>query len=368
MDKMEIALFADANEKWCQTSQIKRLADRVQLVNLDTYGSYKFPSTHPCLANPARNTTIDYCMCTKGLARCVDYATLTPYDLGSLGDHRGIIIDIDMNKLLGERNNTNHELQGRNLSTTNAEATKAYLSKVEEGFNHQNVFERTIKIFYHWTNKIKTQWEVMKKYEKLDKEIYNICRKAEKECKPAHRGKAEWSPALAAAIKELSYWRAQSRYKQENMVIKKLGEETGILYTHTEMHEIWDKIRQCRKKLDDIKTNSVQLRKEYLDTRAETYAKENNLTQAHAVRELLSHKSIKTTFLLLREKLKEPRRGLLQKIWIARDEQGNFIKDQQRVVILEKNKRSISNCYHEIESIYVKQKKLLLHGHRSTLS
>ena len=46
-DKMDIAIFLDANEKWTKTSEIKQLADKLQLVNLDKHGNYRFPSTHP---------------------------------------------------------------------------------------------------------------------------------------------------------------------------------------------------------------------------------------------------------------------------------------------------------------------------------
>ena len=207
-DKLDIALFLDANEKWTQTSKIKQFADKVQLVNLNEYGTYMFPSTHPCLSNPSRNTTIDYCLCTTGFAQSVGYATLAPYDLACLGDHRGIIVDLNMKKLLGEPLSSSNDLQGRKLCTTNSTITKKYLRKVEEGFKHQRIYDRTAKLLYQWNNKSKAIWEVMKRYEALDREIFNICCKAEKECKSTHSGKAEWSPELASAIKELSYWRA----------------------------------------------------------------------------------------------------------------------------------------------------------------
>ena len=240
-----------------------------------------------------------------------------------------------MRKLFGDTISYHKDLQGRNLCTTKVETTKQYLRKVEEGFHHQKIFDRAARLLYHWTAKVKTPWEVMKRYESLDREIYSICRKAEKECRATHSGKADWSPSLDSAIKQLSYWRARLRYKQENMVIQKLGIETGIQYERMDDNEIKIRVKQCRENLDKVQKNSVQIRQKHLESRAEQYAKDNNLSHENAVRELLSHESIKTTFLLLRDKLKDQRSGLLQKIWIARDDQGNFIKDRTKAQVLE---------------------------------
>lgn len=61
---LHIAIFLDANERWTSTSQIHTFAEELGLVNLNLAGNYKFPPSHPCLTNPDRNTTINYCLCT----------------------------------------------------------------------------------------------------------------------------------------------------------------------------------------------------------------------------------------------------------------------------------------------------------------
>ena len=76
--------------------KITQFAHNLQLLNLDAAGGFNFPASHPSLSNPSRSTTIDYCLCTNRVVQCVTYATMAPYDLGSLGDHRGILIDINI--------------------------------------------------------------------------------------------------------------------------------------------------------------------------------------------------------------------------------------------------------------------------------
>ena len=85
----EIILFLAANEKWKKNSKIKRLAETINLHNLNLEGNYNFPDSHPSITNPSRSTTIDYCLCTKNVVTSVVYATMAPYNLGVLGDHRG---------------------------------------------------------------------------------------------------------------------------------------------------------------------------------------------------------------------------------------------------------------------------------------
>jgi len=56
------------------------------------------------------------------------------------------------------------------------------------------------------------------------------------------------------------------------------------------------------------------------------------MSKATAITEIISHKSVRTTFAILREKVKRKHMGQLQHIWIAYDEKGNYIKDPQNKV------------------------------------
>ncbi len=66
------------------------------------------------------------------------------------------------------------------------------------------------------------------------------------------RGKSEWSPELAEAIKVLLYWRARNQYKSDNLVVKKLGEDTGFKYKKMSDISVQNKLFLSGETLDDI--------------------------------------------------------------------------------------------------------------------
>ncbi len=324
---MDIALFLDANERWTLTASILKLAEELALINLGTDGGYDFPPSHPCITNSSRSTTIDYCLISPRILPCISYAGMTPFDLMTLGDHRGIILDIDLKKLLRDKQIPGVEGVVCNLITSNPIATTKYLDYTEKGFAHQRIFNRVNSLYFQWSHKTKNRWEVMKKYEQLDKEIFQICIKAEKKCKAATRGKSAWSPRLAAAIKKISYWRARVKYQSENNVVKKLGEETGIIYETISLDDAIRNIAKSREELEEIQKSSIKHRKDFLELCAEQYATENNISKANAVRELISHESVRTSFALLKDKISPTWTSQLHEVWVARNEHGNYIED-----------------------------------------
>ncbi len=337
-DNTEVVLFVDANEQWHPRASIKRMSDRLLLYNLNVERDLQFPATHPCLHNPERNTTIDFCLCTTGVLQHITYATMAPYDLACLGDHRGILIDIDTKSLFGISNNEHNTSMNRKLVTKDPIVTKRYLRYVEERFDEQRIVSRVTNLYQDWTQKKCSLWDVQQTYEILDREIYYICRKGEKKCRPTRSGNRAWSPALIHAIQTLSYWKARKRYQQENALIRKLGRDTNIAFCYHTEEEIDGYINHSRHALADTKTNAIKYRQQHLETLAESYAASNNLTKANAIQELLSHESVKHTFEVLKEKLKPRNRGQIGKIWIAVDDNGNYTKDHQHKQVLEDEK------------------------------
>ena len=307
--KVEVMILLDANEKWTPNAGINKFAERLQLLNLDTSGNYNFPASHPCIANPSRNTTIDFCLCSDKVLDCIQYATRTPYDLGCLGDHRGMIIDIDMHRLCQEVQESTPSDAGRKLVTSNPAATKKYLELVQKYFGKQNIFSQANTLFNQWQAKKKSRWDIHRKYEILDKEIFDICRKAERNCRPTRSGTKAWSPTLARAIKQVAYWRARKKYPVQNALINKLGQEIDVQYEDLSTNNIEHNLQQSRQELHRVQEQSIHYRKEHLHKLAERYATENNLSNQKAVQELLLHESVKATFSVLKEKLKPHQHG-----------------------------------------------------------
>ena len=106
----------------------------------------------------------------------------------------------------------------------------------------------------------------MKSYEQLDREIFHICRKAEKQCKPTYSGKYKWSPAFAKAIKTLVYWKAQKKYgNTQNGLIRKLGKDADILFEYQTEDKIYHNINTSHETLKQIQEKDVQYRRDHLE-------------------------------------------------------------------------------------------------------
>ena len=159
---MEIILLLDANEKWGPQSQIKKIANNLQLYNVlgdeQTAGNI----THPCITNPERGTTIDSCLVSKTTVNHIIYVILTPYDLHTLGDHRGIIIDIDIITLLNVINDNLSIASGRKLCSDDSTSEKRYLKKVTNSFQKQNIYKRAKKLMYQTATYQKNQQQLCK--------------------------------------------------------------------------------------------------------------------------------------------------------------------------------------------------------------
>ena len=221
---------------------------------------------------------------------------------------------------------------GRKLAMNNPTVTNKYLDFVETAFKQQNICHRVEKLFYQWTKKQKNRWEVTKRYEKLDKEIFDICRTAEDRCRKSVSGNYHWSPALAKAINNLTYWRSRKKFPDENNLITHLGKKADIQYQILTHDDIQSNINQSMAALKEVQKNSLKHRQQHLEDLADAYASENNLTKANAIKVLLSHESTKRMYSIMREKMKGRQKGQLQSVWVAYNDEGQYVKDTQRKV------------------------------------
>jgi len=329
-DNMEIVLCMDANEQWTEGADIVKFARSMQLKNVNR--ELGLQATHPNISNIQRSTTIDYCLCSEKVLSYVSYATSTPYDLEVLGDHRGFIIDINMDELLREET-TVDEIRSRKLVLSDPKSVEKYIKAVEKKIQKQNIFHRSMKLIQK-VNKggYNEQW-VMLQYNKLDREIHGICTKAEKECRPDWAGKYEWSPDLAKAIKTINYWRHRLREANETSTIKNKGQELGILFTPLSKGTIHQLLNDSKKKLREVQQKSRTYRQKHLEELATQYATQNNMTTQRAVLELLAHEESRGMFRQLRQQIKNTDRRQIRAVWEAMDEDGNHNKDENRRIV-----------------------------------
>ena len=139
-EEMEIIICLDANEPWSEHAGIKKFAHKLNLRNINQEMGIK--PTHPNVSNISKSTNIDYCLCSENIITNISFAASAPYELDVLGDHRGIIIDLNIQRMFNEWIKVEDKTI-RKLSLSNPKAIDKYLKEVEEKFHKQNIFRRS---------------------------------------------------------------------------------------------------------------------------------------------------------------------------------------------------------------------------------
>ncbi len=299
--------------------------------------AFQLKPTHPNIIYPSRSTTIDFCLGIAKILENITYAGSTPYDLDVLGDHRGIIIDLDIYHLLGKMERST-QISHRKLVLSNPKAIDNYIEHVTTRFEKQNIKKRAMKLYKRVHCGHTDIGNMMLQYDKLDREVFGICTKAEKLCRPTIAGRYEWSPKLAHGIKTLSYWRHRFKHSTETPVIKKLGKDLNILYTDLSQTTIYQQVNDSYVKLKNIQKEARENRQQHLSDLAHKYARQHNMSKNTAIMELLSHEESRHVFSELRSRLKPVHRGQLKQLWVSMDEHGNYSKNpESRTQISETN-------------------------------
>ena len=90
---------------------------------------------------------------------------------------------------------------------------------------------------------------------------------------------------------------------------------------------------QCRQDLTEIQQEARNHRQDHLELVAQNYADQNSMSKQQAVLELLSHEEARTTFKMLRERLRPSHQTQVNTLWQSMDEHGNYTKDADRKVV-----------------------------------
>ena len=158
-------------------------------------------------SRPQSKKTIDFILGTSGVLDSVLCLSMVPYDLENLGDHRGIIMDLDLEMLLGRNTQHKQQFSQRKLRTSDVKACESYMDKLEEKFTYHNIYERTKRLVAELDIKGRATKYLLKQYNSLHTDIHRSCKHAEKNCRKACLGEHYWSPKLDHAINVRRYWK-----------------------------------------------------------------------------------------------------------------------------------------------------------------
>ena len=301
--KREIILALDANEEYISGSGIKMMAESLDLRNagLEIYG--KIPTT-----KPSTGRAIDHILCTNNVMQAMSSMVIPKYDI-LLGDHRGIIIDIDTEKLLHTSINEMNIMNTRKLTCSHVKAIKAYEEKLMKHFEHHKIKERTTRL-----QKMTRECElgkctvslVKKMYEKIDRDVFRLCKNAEKKCRRLQPAPMIYSDTVVEIRSKQYVLEMARRYAKSGKRLstkqKDMAKQKGIMVDLDNKDDIREALGKIYERIEVIKENEIDHRAQFLQDLAGKYARTNNMDEAKAVEELMKHEKCRNTYRYMGEK------------------------------------------------------------------
>ena len=147
---------------------------------------------------------IDYCLCTRDVLNSIMDLNFEAFGQGPGKDHRGIIIDLDEDTLLGGKTNDLIAAASRVVSSKNPDHNKIYKDVLLRQLEIHRVEGRIQELKTAIQTRTTTAAHV-RKFEKLDRTITEAMQHAENKCGNRKR-KSPWMMALKKAMMTLRYW------------------------------------------------------------------------------------------------------------------------------------------------------------------
>ena len=157
---------------------------------------------------------IDFCLGTQGVAITVARAGITAYEDGfKYSDHRALFVDLNEDALFPPQGANPTSRHGRGLCTKNKMATQRYRDLFCKKLRAHNILERCQQLTRHPVrcNPIGLKSEI----EAIDAEITRAALQAERSTAAKSFGYA-WSPILAKAGQQVTFWRNCFRAAKHN--------------------------------------------------------------------------------------------------------------------------------------------------------
>ncbi|CAJ1933968.1 unnamed protein product, partial [Cylindrotheca closterium] len=153
-----------------------------------------------------RGTPIDGIFTTSGVA--VQAGGYYNFDEFFSCDHRGLWIDIDLEKSLGGYKPQQTPYKPRKLTMLDTTAVRRYLQLVHKGYEEYSIPSRLASLHHQLQLNEGTMTATMgRHYNCLHRQMYVVRRKAEEKCRRVTNGLVPWSPKMQ------QFWDCQSLWK-----------------------------------------------------------------------------------------------------------------------------------------------------------
>jgi hypothetical protein len=144
----DVCISMDANKELdSRNHQFLEWTDQCGLISVhehffdaEYYDANPIPSTYDRGPNK-----IDFVLCTPRLFSCIENVSIEAMNEGSASHHRGLIVDFDTEKLLGQTANIAKH-KSRVLKSISQKVSGQYRGKLHSMLNQQNIFNRVDSI------------------------------------------------------------------------------------------------------------------------------------------------------------------------------------------------------------------------------
>lgn len=233
---------------------------------------------------------------------------ILPYDHIIDSDHRGILLEIDAD-IMSIRGTQIQQHPSRKLTLGSPRKIGKYLAEFKRQCKEHRILENVIQLvksFATFPNKMN---ENIQKYEKISGQIMKIQLNAEIKC-AKNTPHYPWSPAMAQAGREVSFWRSVQRNYSDTEQYMKYIKQKGQL-RNINIPEPLDrltlsmKVRADKNHLKKIQTNARTLRETHLMELAEYYSNIKQQPQSVIVKQIKQREKMKGMFNKISSQLKK---------------------------------------------------------------
>jgi len=202
------------------------------------------------------------------------FLVLLPINNPSTLDHHAICLDIDIEELFQTQYSELAQPLRRLLTSTNIKARDIYTDIITKQWKQQKIHEQVMD-FYDEVIAEQAVQDLPQKLHYLDSLITNTLLEAEKQCNKPHKNRQQWSPELMKAGRCLSYWKRKSNMCRRKIYRWHLLDHYTTIDTPHDYHVnvdvefIRDQLRLARKAWKQIKVQSTEQRKKFLQQRAD---------------------------------------------------------------------------------------------------
>ena len=273
-DRLIVCL--DANENIYNKSIGKALTDLEGLAMKEVVGSYTNKKVGPTFFRGSG--PIDGVWATNEIT--IANACIMPAGYG-LGDHQMFIIDFIATDIIGGNHQKIVRPLTRRLITKLPGVTSKYNSTLEDKILKHKVIERAGIL--HRSNCSRRKYT--RRITRLDNELTQYMRHAEKKCRRLKSGRIPFSPEASLWIRRTQVYRSLLRYHAGKIRnrgnLKRSAKRCGIEHALSiPIREIYERLKICTSKCDYFRKNGKSFRRNHLNTRLqEAKDKEDDIAE-----------------------------------------------------------------------------------------